>query len=81
MTSLDDLDFADDLALLSHRIQDIRQSLGRTRCQGRPEDQCDKDKIDAYWYQSIIVEKLVCFQMVLKDIPEIYYKCRKADEP
>ena len=48
MTSLEDLDFANDLALLSHRIQDM--SLGDTRYEGRPEDQCHQDKVNAYWY-------------------------------
>jgi len=36
MTSLEDLDFSDDLALLSHRIQDIRETrhgLWRNRVQ------------------------------------------------
>ena len=26
--------------------------LGGTRCEGRPEDQCHQDKVNAYWYQT-----------------------------
>ena len=54
MTYLKDLDFGDDLALKSQRIQGMRdktKALEGTRCQCRPEDQCDKDKTDAYRYQ------------------------------
>ena len=45
---------ADDLALLSHRILDMRDKtgLGGTRCEGRPEDHCHQDKVNAYWYQT-----------------------------
>ena len=34
MTSLEDLDFADDLALLSHRIQDMRYKTRALEVQG-----------------------------------------------
>ena len=33
-TSLEDLDFADDLALLSHRIQDMRDKIRALEVQG-----------------------------------------------
>ena len=51
-TSLEDLDFADDLALLSHRIQDMNNKTWVFRCEGRPEGQCHQDKVDVYWYQT-----------------------------
>ena len=50
-TSLEDLVFADDLALLSRRIQDMRDKRRALEEQGakvRPEDQCHQDKVDAY---------------------------------
>ena len=54
MTSLEELDFADDLAPLSHSIQHMRDKTKALEEQGakvgRPEDQCDKDKTDAYRY-------------------------------
>ena len=36
-TSLEDLDFADDLALLSHRIQDMRDKTRALEVQGAKE--------------------------------------------
>ena len=55
MTSLEDLDFADDLALLSHRIQNMRdktRALEEQGAKGGLEDQRLKDKADAYRYQT-----------------------------
>lgn len=46
MTCVEDLDLADDLALMSHRIQNIRDKIQALEEQGmhvhRPEDQCHK---------------------------------------
>ena len=54
MTPLEDLQFADDLALMSqntgHKGQDT--TFGGTGCEGGLEDQCYKDEAYAYCYQT-----------------------------
>ena len=51
MTSLEDLDFADDLVLLSHKIKNTRdktRALEEEGVKSGLEDQCRKNKADAY---------------------------------
>ena len=53
-TSSEDLEFADDQALLSHRIQDMRDKTRALEVQGAKVGLKSNatNKTDAYWYQT-----------------------------